>query len=281
MPASKLKITPPPKLEGKNLSIDKLQTWFSGLKNCFKHDKDHKQFLKGEAFETWSALKTDSTRGIRVDPGYEQDDNAATKAEKDATAEEQAVRIRDSLDDFLHLIGSKSPDGMYNTIIREAVSMEWVLKRIKAAFRIQSKGVDLYDAMETGYDEDHDDHDDHDDRDTKYHGESLPTAESMTPLSESMITILWLKSIHPSLPKHIRDRHSHLFTDDKPNWADLQPDFVKMMDTLLVEVDNKEETDPSARIARVSQRGRNGGRGFNQRITSGPRGKGRGSQQSS
>ena len=66
MSASKLKITPPPKLEGKNLSIDKLQTWFSGLKNCFKHDKDHKQFLKGEAFETWSALKTDSTRGITL-----------------------------------------------------------------------------------------------------------------------------------------------------------------------------------------------------------------------
>ena len=101
MSASKLKITPPPKLEGKNLTIDKLQTWFSGLKNCFKHDKDHKQFLKGEAFETWSALKTDSTRGIRVDPGYEQDDDAATKAEKDATAEEKAVKIRDSLDDFL------------------------------------------------------------------------------------------------------------------------------------------------------------------------------------
>ena len=132
MSASKLKITPPPKLEGKNLSIDKLQTWFSGLKNCFKHDKDHKQFLKGEAFETWSALKTDSTRGIRVDPGYEQHDDAVTKAEKDATAEDKAVKIRDSLDDFLHLIGSKAPDGMYNTIIREAVSMEWVLKRIKS-----------------------------------------------------------------------------------------------------------------------------------------------------
>ena len=294
MSASKLKITPPPKLEGKNLTIDKLQTWFSGLKNCFKHDKDHKQFLKGEAFESWSALKTDSTRGIRVDPGYEDHDDAATKAEKDATAEEKAVKIRDSLDDFLHLIGSKSPDGMYNTIVREAVSMEWVLKRIKAAFRIQSKGVDLYDAMETGYDEDHDGSYDIcylkmkdqfedllSDRDTKYHGESLPTAESMTPLSESMITILWLKSIHPSLPKHIRDRHSHLFTDDKPNWADLQPDFVKMMDTLLVEVENKEETDPSARIARVSQRGRNRGRGFTQRNASGPQRRGRGSQQSS
>ena len=123
----------------------------------FKHDKDHKQFLKGEAYASWSALKTDPTRGITVDPGYEAADDAAARARKDEAAEEKAVKIRDSLDDFLHLIGSKSPDGMYNTIIREAVSMEWVLKRIKTAFRIQSKGVDLYDATETGYDEDKDD----------------------------------------------------------------------------------------------------------------------------
>ena len=294
MSSSKLKITPPPKLESKNLTLDKLQTWFSGLKNCFKHDKDHKQFLKGETFETWTALKIDSSRGIRVDPGYDEDDNAASRAEKDVIAEEKAAKIRDNLDDFLHLIGSKSPDGMYNTIIREAVSMEWVLRRIKAAFRIQSKGVDLYDAVECGYNEDENDSYDIcylkmkdqfedllSDRDTKYHGEPLRTAESMTPLSESMITIQWLKSIHPSLPKHIKDRHSHLFTDDKPNWADLQPDFVKMMDTLLAEVDSKEELDPSARIGRVGNRGRNRGRGYTQRNSSGFPRRGRVSQQSS
>ena len=294
MSSSKLKVTPPPKLESKNLTLDKLQTWFSGLKNCFKHDKDHKQFLKGEAHESWSALKTDPTRGITVDPGYGPEDDAAAKALKDTTAEEKAVKIRDSLDDFLHLIGSKSPDGMYNTIIREAVSMEWVLRRIKAAFRIQSKGVDLYDATETGFDEDKDDSydisylkikDQFEDllssRGSKYHGESLATAEAMTPLCESMITIQWLKSIHPGLPKHIKDRHSHLFTDDKPNWADLQPDFVKMMDTLLAEVENKEEIDPSARIGRVGGRGRGRGRGFAQRNTSGFSRGGRTSSQSS
>ena len=283
MSSSKLKITPPPKLESKNLTLDKLQTWFSGLKNCFKHDKDHKQFLKGEAYESWSALKSDPTRGITVDPGYEANDNANAKALKDEAAEEKAVKIRDSLDDFLHLIGSKSPDGMYNTIIREAVSMEWVLRRIKSAFRIQSKGVDLYDATENGYDEDEDDSydisymkikDQFEDllsaQGTKYHGEALVTAEAMTPLSESLITIQWLKSINTGLPKHIKDKHSHLFTDDKPNWADLQPDFVKMMDTLLAEVENKDEYDPSARIGRVGGRGKRGrGNSFVQRNTSG------------
>ena len=28
-----------------------------------------------------------------------------------------------------------------------------------------------------------------------------------------------------------------MFSKDKPNWADLQPDFVKMMDTFITEVE--------------------------------------------
>ena len=92
------------------------------------------------------------------------------------------------------------------------------MKRIKAAFRIQSKGVvALYDATENGYDEDKDDSyeisylkmkDQFEDllsaQGTKYHGEALVTAEAMTPLCKSLITIHWLKSINVGLPKHIK-----------------------------------------------------------------------------
>ena len=53
---------------------------------------------------------------------------------------------------------------------------------------------------------------------TLFHGVALDTDEAMSPISESMITIQWLKSIHPSLPKHIKEKHSHLFTREKPNW---------------------------------------------------------------
>ena len=85
-----------------------------------------------------------------------------------------------------------------------------------------------------------------------------------------MITIQWLKSAHPSLPKHIKDKHGHLFTPEKPNWADLQPDFVSMMDTFLAELEAKDDDDPDARIRRVGNnfrdnyrgRGGNRGRGF-------------------
>ena len=43
---------------------------------------------------------------------------------------------------------------MYNTIVKQATSMEWVFLRIKTAFRIQSRGIDLYTATVAGYDED-------------------------------------------------------------------------------------------------------------------------------
>ena len=290
MTGTKLKITPPPKLESKSLKLDKLQTWYSGMKNCFKHDSDHKQFLKGGPYETWTALKSDATRGINIEPVYEAADDRHARALKLENAQNDTAKIRESLDDFLHLLGSKAPDGMYNTIVRQATSMEWVLARIKTALRIQTKGIDLYDATEAGYDEEKDDSYDIaymkmkdqfedllSDKGSKYHGESLATAEAMTPLAESMITIQWLKSIHPGLPKHIKERHSHLFSDEKPNWADLQPDFVKMLDTLLKEVENRDNEEGDVRVGRLgsSVRGR-GGQFRNTRGRNAFRGSGRG-----
>ena len=270
MPGSnKIKIIPPPKLESNGLTLDKLQTWYSGMRNCFKHDPDHKQFLKGQTYETWTALKPDKTRGLVVEAV--EDVDPVARAANIQTARQEEIKLRESLDDFLHILGSKAPEGMYNTIVKQATSMEWVLLRIKTAFRIQSKGIDLYTATEAGYDEDKDPSYDvsfmkmkdmFEDllspAGTQFHGDALDTEESLTPLSESMITIQWLRSIHPDLPKHIKERHAHLFTQSKPNWADLQPDFVKQMDTLLAEVEGKEGDD--IRVGRLGLQARGDGR---------------------
>ena len=280
MSPSKMKITPPPKLVSKELSLDKLQTWFSSMRNCFKHDTDHKQFLPGQEYQTWRALKSDKSRGITITPTPDAD--ATINRTNIENARKKEEEIREHLEDFLHILASKAPEGMYSTITKEATSMTWVFNRIKTAFRIQSKGVDLCYAMDSGFDPETDDSydvaymkmkDKFEDllspSTTRYHGEALETDETLTPLAESMITIQWLKSINPNLPKHIKERHSHLFTTEKPNWADLQPDFMNMMDTLITEVETRENEDSEARIGRVSTqwRGR-GGRGS-------PRGGGR------
>ena len=97
---SKIKITPPPKLDSKDLTLDKLQTWNSSMRNCFKHDPDHKQFLKGQEYQTWTALKTDKDRGINVVPVVDVD--ATRNAAKIAIAKEESAKIREHLEDFLH-----------------------------------------------------------------------------------------------------------------------------------------------------------------------------------
>lgn len=103
---------------------------------------------------------------------------------------------------------------MYNTIVKQATSMEWVFLRIKTAFRIQSRGIDLYTATVAGYDEDKDPSYDvsfmkmkdiFEDllspAGTQFRGDALDTEESSTPLSESMI--------NPGVEKH-RDRYSFI-----------------------------------------------------------------------
>ena len=86
------------------------------MRNCFKHDPAHKQFLKGQTYETWTALKTDKNRGIVVQPT--DDEDPATRDANVERARQEETKVRESLDDFLHLLGSKAPDGMYNTIIK-------------------------------------------------------------------------------------------------------------------------------------------------------------------
>jgi hypothetical protein len=117
-------------------------------------DPDHKQFLKGQKYETWKALKSSKDRGINIVPV--EDADSTIRQQNVVTAETKSEKIGESLDDFLHILASKAPDGMYNTITRQATSFKWVFTRIKTAFRIQSKGVDLYTSTEEGFDEEND-----------------------------------------------------------------------------------------------------------------------------
>ena len=122
--SSKVKITPPPKLKSKDLTLDKLHTWYSGMRNCFKHDPDHKQFLPGQPFSTWTALKSDKSRGINVPHTVDQD--ATRNAANIETARLKKEEVCSHLEDFLHILASKAPDGMYSTITKQATSMTWV-----------------------------------------------------------------------------------------------------------------------------------------------------------
>ena len=71
-------------------------------------------------------------------------------------AEQEVVKISNQLEDFLSTIASKCPDGMFRTIVNRATSIDWIIKRIITAFRLQSKGIIFYDTTLQSYNEDKD-----------------------------------------------------------------------------------------------------------------------------
>ena len=265
MTGGKVKLPIPNQLTSKGLTLDGLATFWSLLSNWVRQEPNYQNFLPGGEYEQWTPKKLDKSRGIVVN--YQQDPTDADITETNRKAAEQATaRISSQLEDFLSTVASKCPEGMFRTIVNEATSMEWILKRIRTAFRLQSKGINFYDATLKGYDEDKDGSYDvaymklkdmFEDlllpQGSNYQGTRLDTDEALTPLSESFIVIQWLNSIDPRLPKHIKENRTQWFNDTTPSWADIQPLIVDNLETLLLECSkNSDEDLETARIGRFN-----------------------------
>ena len=119
-----------------------------------RKEPNYKNFLPGGDHEQWIAKKIDSKRGITVD--YEQNDDVNTTETNRRAADQEAAKISGQLEDFLSTIASKCLEGMFRTIVNEATSMEWILKRIRTAFRLESKGINFYDTTLKRFDEEKD-----------------------------------------------------------------------------------------------------------------------------
>ena len=265
MTGEKVKLPIPNQLTSKGLTLDGLATFWSLLSNWVRQEPNYQNFLPGGKHEQWSPKKSSKSRGIVVDYQHDPSDANVTETNKRA-AEQEATKISSQLEDFLSTVASKCPDGMFRTIVNEATSMEWILKRIRTAFRLQSKGINFYDATLKGYDEDKDGSYDvaymklkdmFEDlllpQGSNYHGSRLDTDEALTPLSESFIVIQWLNSIDPRLPKHIKENRTQWFNDTTPSWSDIQPLIVENMETLLLECSkNSDEDQETARIGKFS-----------------------------
>ena len=252
MTGGKVKIPIPNQLTSEGLTLDGLSTFWSLLSNWVRQEPNYQNFLPGGEFEHWIAKKINKSR-----------DNTVTEANRQR-ANNQAVKMANQLEDFLSTMASKCPDGMFRTIVNEATSMDWILKRIMTAFRLQSKGINFYSATKQGYDEETDGsynvaymkmknmfEDLLLPQGSNYHGTELETDEALTPLSESFIVIQWLNSIDPKLTKHIQENRTQWFNDETPTWADIQSLIVDNIETLLLECNRTcvDATD-SARIGR-------------------------------
>lgn len=239
------------------------------------------QFYPGGEFETWTAECRDLTRGIpAVERITEQDETNDRVIVLAANAVKATVKRRNSLANLLTIFASFSPPGTFQTVTAEATSLSWIFKRVAKLCNIQIGGRHLVNAWNLKWDKQRETPDVFFLRvrsamaeclmpaGSKYHAEALTNPEVFTPLSESLLTMRWLDLIHPRLAQHIAENKASLFTNEKPNFADIQPDLCDIMDTLLSELEHADgaavlSVEDDASINRIFSSYRGGrGRGF-------------------
>jgi hypothetical protein len=230
---------------------DSFLTWDLNHQSFCRQDADFRKFLPGGTMTTWTAFDEDETRGIAVmkkNPvggAFLLDDNG-DQIPDDVTTD----RLRASLSDFLVCLGTYGPENFMHTVVQEATSYNWVIDRIKATFKLDTKGMGFLAGsdLKIDYGEDGQTYaqglqatrefycNSLQKKGTKYKGKELDKNEPLTPLGENFIVETWLNGIHPKAKAHIMQTRGHMITDDRPNLYDIQQQLCEQMDTILQEL---------------------------------------------
>jgi hypothetical protein len=242
-------IPKPYKLDHTNLSLDKLDGWWTILISFAGSDTRYVKFLTGGLNANWTAADEDRTRGLTVAAEYPENATAAQRRTADEAAAIASHKIRSELQELLSLIGSYSPEGLFRPITQESSSIQWIIDIIKRTFNLQTRGENLVTGLEMTFKKNAETYQQFYMRLRSFHMESLlpqgtmfkgvalPRHESITPLAEALIVQMWLQKIDPRLPKHIKQTKGFLFSEAKPTLHCIQPELAKMMDTMLAELD--------------------------------------------
>ena len=246
------KVPTPFKLDCKNVNRQKLDEWFGITTNYCEQSEAYVKFLPGGTNALWIAECRNLTRGLVVQPQIPQGAEQAERDRLTAEATAQTAKIRRELSAMLTTVASYCPEGMFRTVVTEAVSMDWIYKRVTQACNVQATGQYLPAPFMMEWNRD---------QDTPaiffmkmksafaealqpagalYHGEALAQPEAFTPLAESLIVLRWLQAINPALPMHIQESRGSLFKNATPTFADVQPELCDLMETLLTEIETKD-----------------------------------------
>ena len=184
--------------------------------------------------------------------------HAETGAAIEVPNENETNKIRTALEDFLVCLGTYCPENFMFTVIKEATSYDWVLRRIQETFNLDNRGVSFLagckvktEAGEEGQT--------HQQRFQAFHeyysssllkkgeifeGKPLDKDEVLTPFGKNIIVEKWLDDSNPDLKAHIVQTRGSLFTEQRPNLSDNQKQLCEQMDTLLQEIEQK-QTNPT------------------------------------
>ena len=169
--------------------------------------------------------------------------------------------MRCDLTAFLTCWATYSPEGFFDSIMRESTSIQWILDQIDSTYDLQTKKENLLAGDEITFVITK--------KFTYQHawmqlkafymngllpanstckGKALVDPEVLSPMAESLLVKDWLVKIDPRLPNHIRKTRGHLFTPLKPTLACNQKALCDQIPQMLSEL-NKDAD--SANIGRL------------------------------
>ena len=244
---SRARVPTPKQLSSVGVRKDEFETFWHILITYCQQDSGYLEFFPGGKYEKWQALSTDPTRGIVVSPEEVGQNTNRTAANREAKL--QTTQIRANLNSLLTTIAAYCPDGLFKTIISESTSIAWIEYRLTQVCNIDTSGRHLPKILEIRYNKGEESPAAFIERikssfldslmpaNTKYHGNTLATPETFSPTFKFMIIIQCLKAIHPHLPDFIINNKGMLFTEDTPNFCDIQQELCDTMDTLLAQME--------------------------------------------
>ena len=239
-----------------SLTRDDFITWKYNLQSFLRQKTEWAEFMPGGEHSEWTCLDENDTRGLSVDPTDQS-------RESIAEAREKTLLLRGNNEDFLTCVATFCPSGFYEFVIRESTSLQWIYDQILTTYNLQTQRQDILNGSEMEFK--------FDDKFTYQHayiqlkdfymsallprgsvwkGKTLTSAETLTPLAESLIIEKWLSKIHPSLPAHVKKTRGHLFNAATPTLGCNQQELCKQIDIMINEIEKDQET--AAAVGRLS-----------------------------
>ena len=224
----------------KQETITSFEAWRQNLQYTLSLDPNFAPFLIDGV--QWS--KKTSTAPLR---GFESDNEDVPEAKR-RTAEQKVTQ----LELLLGQIANYCPIISRNSIVKSSTSTISIWQAIRSHFGFQSTGAHFLDfnSIRLGPGERPEDLyqrllsfvDDNllkANGGIRHHGDHVTSDEEVSPTTENIIVVTWLRLIHPSLPALVKQRYGTELRSQTV--ASLKPEISQALDTLLDEVNSSDD----------------------------------------
>ncbi len=212
---SSIKIYPPNVLPQENITDVQFEIWKETIEVYLEIEEKFRRFLPGGMYSEWTPAENNEKR-ILI-------------AKAPDTAQELPDLRRD-LRQFISIVAKFVHCDYFNPIMRHSSSLQWIYKKIREDYNIQTQGIFFLNLLDMQWDPAgsvtpvgfYNQYRSliignlaRKDTTIQWKNETLKEDERLSPSHEDLILLNVLTLIHPKLPSYIREVYAHKIGQDK------------------------------------------------------------------